>query len=158
MSGDYASPAYMAEVDRRGAPDPLFFAAGRDGAGDFHRAEGKTEQEAVEKWTVLARRGEQRMADWNEDLSNHGQHARALADRWFLTDGPGDVWGQPVEVGQVVAVWGHGRYRRGVVTRVTKTGKRATVLWFSPADLRNGQRYGHRTEFSLVAIMRSTQF
>lgn len=118
-----------------------------------HTAYAATEAEAIAKWRKVALKDHAKHMRWQADLAEHGYRARALAGRATLTspNARGLVSGYSLDstyaVGHEAVVWGHGRYRTGIVVEVSPTGKRITVLWFSPADLKSGNTSGKRSVY-----------
>ena len=149
------------QYTRYGESEPHWWASnpfgGVEGLG-YVSANGKTEEEAIAKWHAAHERHAKKTAVWEADLEEHGSRARALASRRIeSTAALTNAYLQPTAVGHEVVVWGHGRYRVGIVTEISKTGKRITVLWFSPADLKQGNRWGKRTTYAAgeVAVRRA---
>jgi len=138
----------------------LFMASnpvGVTGIGGYFRGYGATEEAAIAKWHDLAEKSRVKLAAWEVDLDLYGSLARNKAPFALKVAPSGVDWVSAygkanVQPGDSAIVWGHGRYRHGVVANVSPTGKRLTVLWFSPADLKNGQRFGHRSDFNVGAV------
>jgi hypothetical protein len=102
------------------------------GISGYFAGRGATEAKAIEKWHALAEKSRVKMEAWEVDLDLYGSTARNKAPFASKVAPSGDwvsAFGKAnVNAGDSAIVWGHGRYRHGVVTNVSP----------EPADPRDG--------------------
>jgi hypothetical protein len=105
-----------------------------DGRYYYDASHGATADEALDKARkAMARRLAQRDEDeaieaaYGGDAHRLAPYARSFMPKTGLPDN--------LKPGQQVWVWGHGKARRAIVGSVSKTGKRARVIWVAPSNL-----------------------